>query len=449
MGTRERWSSQLGFTLAAIGWAVGLGNIWRFPYLTGENGGGAFLLIYILLAIVIGIPLFTAEISLGRRAQRTPGAGMRKLAGPRSPWRLIAWLGVSAAFLIMAYYQLIMGWIAAYFFRAFGAGFQETDAEVVAASFNAFTARPFVVLAYAAPVMLLAGFILMRGLRGGIERAGRVLTPILFFFLVALAIVSLQFEGASAGVSWYLKPDFSALTPATWLAALGQVFYSIGIGMAGAFVFGSYLDPERSDVPGSAATIVVCDTIAAILAGLVLFPALFAFGVDPDQGPGLLFITMTGLFAHLPASDVAGGLFFFLVFVAGFTSGLGLVETLAGTAMDSFGWSRRRAVWTVLAALFATGVPIALGFGPWASVQLAGRTLFDLADYVSGNLFLTLGGLATALYVATVWGFNRFREETNAGAGRFRVGAAWAPVMRFVVPISVAIVVLAGLGLLG
>ncbi len=449
MSTRERWGSQLGFTLAAIGWAVGLGNIWRFPYLTGANGGGAFLLIYILIAVVIGVPLFTAEISLGRRTQKTPGAGMRALAGTRSPWRLIAWLGVGAAFLIMAYYQLIMGWIAAYFFRAFGAGFHETNPEAVAASYHEFTAQPLLVLAYAVPVMLLAGFILMRGLRAGIERAARVLTPILFFFLVALAIVSMQFDGAAAGVAWYLKPDFSAVTSATWLAALGQVFYSIGIGMAGAFVFGSYLDPERSDVPGSAATIVVCDTIAAVLAGLVLFPALFAFGIDPDQGPGLLFITMTGLFAHLPASDLAGGLFFFLIFVAGFTSGLGLIETLAGTAMDSFGWSRRRAVWMVLGGLLATGVPIAMGFGPWSALQVAGRSLFDLADYVSGNLFLTLGGLGTALYVATVWGFDRFREETNVGSGRFRVTGVWGPVMRFVVPISVVIVVLVGIGVLG
>ncbi len=445
---RERWGSQLGFLLATIGFSVGLGNIWRFPYLTGAHGGGAFLLIYILLALVIGIPLFAAEISLGRRAQKTPLAGMRDLVG-RSPFRVIGWLGIGSAFLIMAYYQLIMGWIAAYFVQAFRGGYRETDVQAVAASFEAFTARPGEVLAYTIPVMLLAGFIVTRGLRGGVERAAKFLIPVLFLFLVALAVISMQFEGAGAGVAWYLKPDFSALGPSAWLAALGQVFYSIGVGMAAAFVFGSYLDPHKSDVPGSAAKIVACDTIAAVLAGLVMFPALFAFGLEPDQGAGLLFITMAGLFGRLPAGDLAAGVFFFLVFIAGLTSGLALIEALTASAMDSLGWSRKRSVWTVLAALLAAGVPIALGFGPWAGVQFAGRGLFDLVDYVSGNIFLTLGGLAISLYVATAWGFDRFMEATNRGGGRFRVTPAWGPVMRFVAPVAVAIVLLAGLGLLG
>lgn len=446
---RERWGSQLGFILASIGFAVGLGNIWRFPYLTGQNGGAAFLLIYLLLALVIGVPLFTAEISLGRRAQRSPAAGMRALAGERSPWRLIAWLGIGAAFLILSYYQLIMGWIAAHLVRAFGAGYTETDAAALASAFDAFTARPAEVLLYTAAVMLLAGLIVTRGLRDGLERAARILIPILFFCLIALAIASLSLDGAGEGVRWYLRPDFSAVGPATWLAALGQAFYSIGVGMAGAFVYGSYLDPERSDIPGAAVRIVLFDTAAAILAGLVIFPALFAFGLAPDSGPGLLFVTMSGLFARLPASDLAAGLFFFLVFIAGLTSGLALLETLARTAMDSFGWGRRRAVWTTLATLFAVGIAIALGFGPWAGVRFLGRDLFDLADVLSGNVFLTVGGLAIALYVAAAWGFERFREDTNRGAGPIRVTRAWGPLMRFVIPAAVGLVVLSGLGLLG
>ena len=446
---RERWGNQRGFLLATIGFSVGLGNIWRFPYLTGQNGGGAFLLIYLLLALLIGIPLFTAEISLGRRAQRTPAAGMRALAGDGSPWRIIGWLGIAAAFLIMSYYQLIMGWITAHFVRAFGAGYQETDPSALAAAFDAFTARPLTVLAYTGSVMILIGLIVSRGLRGGLERAARLLIPILFFSLIALSIVGLRFEGASAGLRWLLWPDFSAVTAGTWLAALGQVFYSIGVGMAAAFVFGSYLDPEESDVPGNAAKIVAADTIAAVLAGLVIFPALFAFGLEPDAGPGLLFVTMSGLFARLPAGDVAAGSFFFLVFIAGLTSGLALVECLTATVMDTFGWPRGKSVWSLLGILFLAGVVIALGFGPWQGVQVAGRGLFDLADYISGNVFLTLGGLAISLYVGLAWGFDRFREDTNRGAGAFRVTAAWGPITRFVAPIAVGIVVLAGLGLLG
>ena len=445
---RERWGSRLGFVLATTGFSVGLGNIWRFPYLVGENGGGAFLLIYVLLAVLIGIPLFTAELSLGRRAQATPLAGMRKLAG-RSPFRLIGWLGLGAAFLIMAYYQLIMGWIAAYFVRAFQGGYGAGSVQAAAESFAAFTGRPGLVLAYTLPVMLLSGFIITRGLRRGIERAARLLMPVLFFSLIGLGIISLQFEGAWEGVRWYLAPDFSAVGPETWLAALGQAFYSIGVGMMGAFVFGSYLHPRKSDIPGSAATIVAFDTLAAVLAGFVMFPALFAFGLEPDQGAGLLFVTMTGLFGRLPAGEVAAAFFFFFVFIAGLTSGLALLESLAASAMDSFGWSRRRSVWAVVAIILLAGVPIALGGGPWAAVRIGGRGLFELADYVSGNLFLTLGGLLISLYVATAWGFERFRTETNQGAGRFRITGAWAPVMRFLVPVAVGLVVLAGLGLLG
>ena len=448
-GPRESWGSQLGFIMAAIGFSVGLGNIWRFPYLTGQNGGGAFLLLYLLLAAVIGIPLFAAEVSLGRRAQKTPLAGMRSVAGERSPWRVIGWLGVGAAFLIQSYYQLIMGWIAAHLVRAFGSGYGETDPEAIQASFDAFTARPLEVLAYTAAVVLLLGLIVGRGLRQGVERVARVLIPILFFSLIVLAVVSISFPGAGAGLVWYMRPDFTAITGETWLAALGQVFYSIGVGMAAGFVYGSYLHPERSDVPGGAAKIVAFDTLAAVLAGLVMFPALFAFGLDPDSGPGLLFVSMSALFARIPGGDIAAGIFFFLVFIAGLTSGMALLEALTSTVMESLGWSRRQAVWRTQGALFAVGIAIALGFGPWAGVRVLGRGLFDLADYVSGNVFLTLGGLAIVLYAAWGWGFERFREATNRGAGRFRVGRAWGPVMRFAAPLAVAIVVLAGLGLLG
>lgn len=276
-----------------------------------------------------------------------------------------------------------------------------------------------------------------------------MLIPVLFVFLVGLAAVGMTFDGAMAGVRWLFQPDFSAVTAGTVLAALGQVFYSIGVGMAGAFVFGSYLDPDSSDVPGNATKIVAFDTIAALLAGLVIFPALFAFGIAPDAGPGLLFVTMSGLFAQLPAGDVLAGCFFFLVFLAGLTSGLALIETLTRTVMETFDWPRARSTWSLLALLFLGGVVIALGYGPWQHVQIGGLGFFGLADYISGNVFLTLGGLAIALYVGFSWGFDRFSEDTNRGAGRIRVTPSWGPVMRFVAPVAVALVLLAGLGLLG
>ena len=447
---RERWRSRLGFIMATVGFSVGLGNIWRFPYLAGQNGGGAFVVIYLILALAIGVPLFTAEISLGRRAQRTPIAGMRALTGrARSPWNLIGWLGVIAAFLILSYYQLIMGWIGSYLLQAVSGGLGGASISVLEDRFSAFTADPVAVLVPTAVLMALTGAIVSRGVQAGVERAARLLIPVLFLFLLVLAVGSLRLEGSSRGLSWYLSPDFGAVDGGVVLAALGQVFYSIGVGMAAAFVYGSYLDRRKSDVPGGAAAIVAFDTLAAFLAGLVIFPALFAMGLEPDAGPGLLFVTMSGLFARLPGGALAGGFFFFLVLIAGLTSGMALLEALTATAMESLGWGRRRSLWTVLGLVYLTGIPIALGFGPWAEVRPFGRGLFDLVDFVSGSVLLALGGLLIALYTAWAWGFERFRDETNEGAGRLRVSAAWRPLVRWVIPVAVVLVILSGIGLLG
>lgn len=444
---RESWASRFGFIMATVGFSVGLGNIWRFPYMTGSNGGGAFLAIYLVLALFIGIPLFTMEISLGRKSQLSPIAGMRKLTGGAgSPWNAIGWLGVVAAFLIMSYYQLLMGWLVAYFLRAAGGGFTGATVEEVEAIFTGFTSDPVTVLGYAAVVIVTLGLIVGRGLRRGVEWAAKWMLPLLFAFMILLAAGSVSFEGAMEGVAWYLRPDFSRVDGGVVLAALGQVFYSIGVGMAGAFAFGSYLSPDDSDIPGSATTIVAFDTLAAFLAGLVMFPALFAFGFQPDVGPGLLFVSMSSLFAQVPAGSLVGGAFFFLVLIAGLTSGLALTETLTATLMDSLGWTRRRALWVVLGIIYLTGIPIALGFGPWADVRLFGLDLFGFVDFVSSNVLLTLGGLFIAVYTAYVWGFGSFREEANRGSGLVTVQGAWRPFVVFVIPVAVALVMLSSLG---
>lgn len=445
---RERWGSRFGFIMTTAGFAVGLGNIWRFPYLTGVNGGGAFLLIYLLIAIAIGIPLFTAEIALGRKTQLTPVAGMRKLtATPTSPWNLIGWLGVLSAFLILSFYSLILGWVLAYFVQTGLGAFRGSSPDEVAAAFNGFVAGTPLVLLYTLAVVVMIGVIVMHGLRAGVERASVVLMPLLIALLVALAIGSLMLPGAGAGVRWYLAPDWSEVGAQAVLAALGQVFFSIGVGMAGTFAFGSYLNPGTSDVPGSAALVVACDTAAALLAGLVIFPAVFAFGLAPDTGPGLLFVTMTNVFAVAPAGAMVGAAFFFLVLIAGLTSAIGLVEALTASLMDSAGLSRRTALWGTLGASFLAGLPSALSFGAWSEVRFFGLDLFGLVDFVSGNIMLVLSGLLLALYTAGVWGFSAFQQEANVGAGRFRVAGWWRPFVQFVIPAAVALVLLAGLGL--
>ena len=447
-GGRETWASRFGFLMATAGFAIGLGNIWRFPYLTGMNGGGAFLLVYVTFALLIGIPLMTAEISLGRMAQSTPIAGMERLTGSRfSPWNGIGWLGCATALLVQSYYVMLIGWILGYFFMIVSGGLTGATADSLATTYASFVATPGPVLAYTFAVIAFLGLMVGRGLRNGLERVAKVAMPLMFVLLVVLALRSLTLPGAAEGLRWYLTPDFSAINGQTALAALGQAFYSIGIGMAAAFGFGSYLRRQSTDVPGNAAIVVLADTLVAFVAGLVIFPALFAFGLEPDQGPGLLFVTMTNLFAQMPAGQAFGAAFFFLLILAAITSAGALQEVLTSTFTDLVPVPRRTATWGFAALVAALSTPIVLSQGPWSGFRVFGMDLFTLVDTVSGSFMLATGGLMLSLYVVFVWGFDGFRSETNAGAGTIRVGAAWKPLMVFVIPVAVAIVLIFGLGL--
>ena len=353
---RDHWSSRFGFVMATAGFSVGLGNIWRFPYVAGENGGAAFLVVYLAFAILIGIPLMTSEISLGRKSQLSPIAGMAKLTGKAaSPWNLIGWLGVLTALLIQSYYVMLLSWIVGYLVMIATGQFAGASPEQIQSAYDGFVSRPLPVLGYNLLLVTLMGFVLARGLTKGVERVAKIAMPLLFVLLLLLVVRSVTFPGASEGLLWYLKPDFSKLTGSSLLVALGQAFYSIGIGMAGAFGFGSYLDARRSDVPGNAALVVGFDTAVAFIAGLVIFPALFAFGIAPDSGPGLLFVTMPNLFGQMPAGQLFGLTFFFLVTLAAVTSALTLFEVLSATLSDAFHLSRRTAVGITVPAVFLVG----------------------------------------------------------------------------------------------
>jgi len=415
--------------------------------MTGMNGGGAFLLVYLLVCLIICIPLFTAEISLGRKTQLTPIEGMRKLTKKGGVWTLIGWFGVISALIIMSYYLMIMGWILAYLFKIVSGQFTGVSAEQIGAAFGNFIAQPVPVAAYTLAVIVMLGLIVTRGLKDGIEKSCKIMMPLLFVFLIALAIRSLTFPGALAGLKWYLTPDISKINANVVLAALGQAFYSIGVGMAAAYVYGSYLHPTESDVPGGAATIVAFDTLAAFIAGLVIFPALFAFGLEPNAGAGLLFVTMTNLFSQIPGGSLFGGAFFFLVMLAGLTSGIGLLEAVVASVIDSYNISRKKAVWGSLAIMFVLGIPTILSCGPWANVLLFGKNFFDLADYVSGNVLLTAGALLLAIYTAFVWKFENFRDETNIGAAGFKVANWWKPFVTYLIPVAVFLIMVRGLGI--
>lgn len=443
MGKRESWGSRFGFIMAAAGFSIGLGNIWRFPYLTGVNGGGAFVFVYLIICILIGIPLFTMEMSLGRKTQMNPVEGMRSLTKKGSPWVIFGWLGVLSAFFILTYYIQIMGWILAYLFKMISGQLAGLTAEGYTKAFADFTSNTGAVAGFTLACVVIVGLISARGLEKGIEKACKIMMPTLFIMLIILAIRSLTLPGASEGVKWYLKVDFSKINGKVLLDALGQCFFSIGIASGGAFIYGSYLKKD-SDIPTDAAIIVAADTIAALIAGLVMFPAIFALGLTPDAGPSLLFVTMSNLFAHIPAGNFFGGMFFLLVFFAAVSSALGYLEPIVTTGTELFKMDRKKAVWASLIIIFIVGFPTIMAQGPWANVLIGGRNFFDFADYLSGNIMMPLGALVLSFYTLLVWKFNKYQEETNAGAVKLKVYDWWGPLVKVLIPIALVIIFVTG-----
>jgi len=449
VAVREAWGSRFGFIMATAGFAVGLGNIWRFPYMTGMNGGGAFLLVYLLIVAVIGVPLMMIEVGLGRKAQLSPIAGMATLLGSRTnPWNVIPWMGMTAAVAINAYYVMLIGWIVGYFVMALSGDLNSMPADQLQVAFTTFTTTPGPLVFYTLLSLGVMTLIISRGLGIGLERLARVAMPMLFVLMIVLAIQSMTLPGAKEGLAWFLTPDFSRINATMVLAAIGQAFFSLGVGMAAGFAFGGYMHPRESDVPGNIAIVVACDTGVAILAGLVIFPALFAFNIAPDAGPGLLFVTMPQLFGQMPGGVFFGVAFFFLLLLAGITSAIAIFEVIVASLMDGYGVSRAKAsltaggMWAVLSTL------VILGEGPWSGVRAWGLTLFGLIDAVTTNFLLPAGGLALVLYTVVVWKFDGFRDDVNVGAGRLRITGLLRPAVLILIPIAVGLVLLTSLGLI-
>ncbi len=443
MDKRESWGSRFGFIMAAAGFSIGLGNIWRFPYLTGVNGGGAFVLVYLLIVLLIGIPLFTMEMSLGRKTQLSPIEGMRSLTKKGSIWALFGWLGVTSAFLILTYYIQIMGWILAYLFKMISGSLKGLTAAQYTQAFTNFTSNTVAVSAFTLACAIIIGLISARGLEKGIESACKIMMPTLFIMLIILAIRSLTLPGAMKGLKWYLSVDFSKINGSVLLAALGQSFFSIGIASGGAFIYGSYLKKD-SDIPTDATIIVAFDTLAALIAGLVTFPAIFALELKPDVGTSLLFVTMSNLFNKLPAGSFFGGMFFLLVFFAALSSALGYLEPIVTTCTELFKMNRKRAVLLSLIAIYIIGYPTILAEGPWSNVLIGGRNFFDFADYLSGNIAMPLGALVLSFYTLLVWKFDKYQEETNIGAEKLKVYDWWSPLIKILIPISLVAIFITG-----
>ena len=441
---RGSWGSRFGFILAASGSAIGLGNIWKFPYIVGENGGGAFVLIYLICIFIIGTPIMLAEFTLGRKTNLNPVGAFHSLK-PNSAYTSIGYMGVLAGFLILSFYGVVGGWTFAYVVKSVtGSVLSFTSPKEAGSFFGNFISNTGETLLYHALFMGLCIAIVLRGVHGGIERACQILMPTLVLFLFLLMIRSLTLDGAMEGVGFYLNPDFSKISVNTVLIALGQAFFSLSLGMGCMITYGSYLS-DKENLTSSTVYVVMFDTLIALLVGMVIFPAVFAMGLEPTEGPSLVFSVLPTVFNSMPMGHVVSIIFFTLLAIAAITSGISLLEVVVAYFIDQRGWQRKKAVIIVGSSIFAFGIPSGLSFGAMAELKLAGMTFFDHVDNIASNYLLPLGGMLTAIFVGWVWGTNNAHIEIEKYKNKFNFPWAqcWEFLIRYITPVAVGIVFLA------
>jgi NSS family neurotransmitter:Na+ symporter len=436
---RGAFGSRVGFILAAAGSAIGLGNIWRFPYTAGENGGAAFVLVYLGFVLLCGVPVLLAELSLGRYSKSNPVGAFEKVA-PGSAWRYVGALGVITGFGILAFYSVVAGWTLSYLGRAvvgrFGGAF---DAEQSAALFGAIISDPLECILTTAAFLVLTGAVVRGGIGGGIERAAKVLMPMFFVLLVVLAARSLTLPGAGEGLRFLFHFDLSELSGKAVMSALGQALFSLSLGMGAMITYGSYLS-KRENLAVAGVAVAAFDTAVALLAGLIVFPAIFSTGHDPSAGPGLVFQVLPGIFHSLPAGNLFAIAFYALLGIAALTSTISLLEVVVAYFVDERRWSRERAVWSIVVAAMLLAIPSALSQGASESLSafIAGKGFLDIQNILWGNLSLSVGALLIALFVGWRWGVDRAEHEmSGASVPMLRV---WSGLVRYVCPIAIAAV---------
>jgi neurotransmitter:Na+ symporter, NSS family len=439
--SRPQWASTAGFILASLGAAIGLGNIWRFSYVVGDNGGGAFLMVYALIMLLIGLPMLLAELAIGRRAQREAASAFASLAD-RHIWQIAGLPGVLVSFVILTYYAVIAGWALKYFV-AFASGAYPLRAILSTDYFQAFISSAIEPLVWQAAILLAAAIIVTGGIEYGIERANKVMMPMLAAIILLLVAHSFTLPGATQGYVYLFKPDWTKLTDAKlYLAALGQAFFSLGLAMGALVTYGSYLQ-ARQPLPLAGIAIVGGDTLFALAAAMVIFPAVFSFGMTPAQGPGLAFIVLPEIFVRMSGGATVAIAFFGLLVLAAITSLVALIEVPVAFCMAKWGWNRQKAVLACTGMAFILGVPSALSFGPLAGITIAGKPLLDAIDFFASNVVLPLSGLGIAVFAGWHW------TPANPVGFRSRIVARlWRFSIRFLAPAAILLIFLRSISLL-
>jgi NSS family neurotransmitter:Na+ symporter len=435
----EQWNSRTGFVLATIGCAAGLGNIWRFSYVAGENGGAAFLLIYVLCVMLLGLPLMLGEFGIGRRAQADAVTSFASVT-PGQGWKLAGWLMAIASFVLLSYYAVIAGWAYKYFASYLFGTVADTERGGFASYFDAFVADPFEPVLWQFLVMASTVAVVVVGVRRGIERVNKILMPLLGVIVIMLAGYGLSLDGASAGIAFLFRPDWAAFAqPSVYYAALGQAFFSLGIGAGALLTYGSYASPGEKLAP-AALTVAAGDTLFAVIAGVAIFPAVFAFGLDPAQGPALAFVTLPEVFSVMPGGRLFALAFFVLLGLAALTSAVSLLEVLCAVLMQRLRWTRERSACVMGAAIFAAGVPSALGFGVLAGFGFFGLGILETVDRIASNIILPVGGLLIAAFVG--WAWSRADALRTVGLQDGWLARAWLFLLRYLSPLLIVLILI-------
>ena len=448
---RESFKSRLGFLLVSAGCAIGIGNVWRFPFITGQNGGGLFVLIYLVFLVIMGLPVLTMELAVGRASRKSAVLGYKALEKPGSKWHIHGWFAIFGCYMLMMYYTTVSGWMISYCFKfATGTFVSGMTTEASSAVFSNLLADP-VEMGLWMVITVVAGFLICsRGLQNGLEKISKIMMIALFFLILLLAAHSFTLSGAGEGIKFYLIPNLDTVRDVgignVISAAMNQSFFTLSLGVAAMEIFGSYMSRDNT-LAGEGVRICALDTFVAIASGLIIFPACFSYGVEVNAGPQLIFITLPNVFVNMQGGRIWGTLFFLFMTFASFSTVIAVFENIMSFCMDMFGISRKKAALINCIIILVASLPCVLGYNVWSNLHLiGGRNVLDSEDFLVSNLLLPLGSLVYLLFCVTKWGwgFDHYLEEANTGKG-LKLGRFLKPYFQFILPILILIILIQGL----
>lgn len=448
---RESFKSRLGFILVSAGCAIGIGNVWRFPYVAGQNGGGIFVLFYLIFLVAMGLPVLTMELAVGRASRKSAVLGYKALEKPKSRWHIHGWVAMFGCYMLMMYYTTVSGWMVAYFFKFLKGDFRSgITADDTAAAFSGLLADPGQMAFWMVVTVVLGFLVCSRGLQNGLEKISKFMMSALLILIVVLAVHSFTLSGAGKGIEFYLIPNLDTVSDVgiknVITAAMNQAFFTLSLGVAAMEIFGSYMGKEHT-LAGEGAKICALDTFVAIMSGLIIFPACFSYGVEVGAGPSLIFITLPNVFVNMTGGRVWGCLFFMFMTFASFSTVIAVFENIMSFAIDMFGWSRNKAALVNGIIILIASLPCVFGYNIWSDLNLiGGRDVLDSEDFIVSNLLLPIGSLVYLLFCVTKWGwgFEKYLDEANTGKG-LNISKKLKPYFQFILPLLILFILIQGL----